>query len=147
MKKVAEVLEGLREEERRLSVELSGVRRAIAALEEVMGNGPERSPVTAPEPGVAPPDAGVPAPATTPGPYATASLYEAAAIYLAGADGPKTAREIAEALKAGGYSTRAKDFTATVRTMLLRDLSAKLFGIYPTETGGRWFAREGLSDE
>jgi hypothetical protein len=44
MKKVAEVLEGLREEERRLSVELAGVRRAIAALEEVMGIVPAQVP-------------------------------------------------------------------------------------------------------
>jgi hypothetical protein len=51
MKKVAEVLKGLREEERRLSVELLGVRRAIGALEEVMGTGavqaPERADRTA----------------------------------------------------------------------------------------------------
>ena len=132
MKKVAEVLEGLREEERRLSVELSGVRRAIAALEEVLGAQEQSAPLVS---------AGAPAPAVTSGPYATSNFYEAAAAYLSSAGEPRTARQIAEALQAGGYPTRAKNFTATVRTMLHRKFSTKEFGIHATETGSRWFAR------
>jgi hypothetical protein len=138
MKKVAEVLDGLREEERRLSVELSGVRRAIGALEEVLGIAPERTEGTAAEP---PPDSGPPAPADEPGPYAMPGLYEAAEAYLRAAGEPRTSREIAEALQSGGYRTRARNFSATVRTTLRRD-SAKSYGIYPTETGGRWFVRD-----
>jgi len=141
MKKVVEVLEGLREEERRLSVELSGVRRAIAALEEVMGIGPaqapERTEVTPPGQSAPPSDAG----ASAPGPYATSGFYEAVAVYLASVAEPRSAREIAEALQAGGYPTHAKDFVATVRTMLHRKLSAEPYGIHAIEAGGRWFAR------
>jgi|SRR6185436_1307500 len=140
MKKVAEVLEGLREEETRLSVELSGVRRAIAALEEVMGT-EERPAGTAPEQNAPPVSAGAPAPPVPPGPYATSGFYEAAAAYLSSAGEPRTARQIAEALQAGGYPTRAKNFTATVRTMLHRNFSAKEFGIYATETDSRWLVR------
>ena len=78
----------------------------------------------------------------TPGPYAMYdSFYEAAAAYLTKAGEPKAAREIAEALKAGGFQTRATDFTATVRTMLHRRLSASPFGIYQSETGNLWLMR------
>jgi hypothetical protein len=147
MKKVVEVLEGLREEERRLLVELSGIRRAIAALEEVTGTAPklaqeqvqvqEQTPVI-----VQQQNTDTPAPMDTPGPYAMyGSLYEAAAAYLTTAGEPKAAREIAEALKAGGFQTRATDFTATVRTMLHRGFSARPYGIYPNESGNRWLVR------
>ena len=140
MKKVAEVLEGLREEERRLSVELSGVRRAIAALEEVLGTEKQVEGTTQEQsaPSVS---ASAPAPTVPPGPYATSSFYEAAAAYLSSAGEPRTAREIAEALQAGGYPTRAKNFTATVRTMLHRRFSTSEFGIYATEIGSRWLIR------
>lgn len=139
MKKVAEVLDGLRDEERQLSIELSGVRRAIAALEEVMGIGPEQvTEATAPGQSALPPNA--PPPSDPPGPYALDTFYEAAVAYLTAAGEPRTTREIAEALQAGGYPTRAANFVATVRTMLHRN--AKAYGIYPAETGGRWFARD-----
>jgi hypothetical protein len=68
-------------------------------------------------------------------------LYEAAEAYLRVAGEPRTSREIAEASQSGGYSTRARNFSATVRTMLRR-ASAKSYDIYPSETGGRWFARD-----
>lgn len=135
MKKVAEVLEGLREEERRLSGELSGVRRAISALEEVIGIVPAQAPEGTPSPGA-------PAPMDEPGPYATGGFYDAAAAYLTEAGEPRTAQEIAEALQAGGYPTRATNFRATVRTMLHRRRSAEAHGIYATEDGGRWFVRD-----
>jgi hypothetical protein len=140
MKKVAEVLDGLRDEERRLSIELSGVRRAIAALEEVMGIGLEQGEGTAQEQSRPTPGAGPPAPIDPPGPYALDTFYEAAVAYLTAAGEPRTTREIAEALQAGGYPTRAANFMATVRTMLHRN--ARAYGIYPAETGGRWFARD-----
>lgn len=146
MKKVAEVLDGLREEERRLSVELSGVRRAIAALEDVMGTRPAQAPegtdVTPPARNAPPANAGAPAPRETPGPYATLGFYEAAVAYLVSAGEPRSARQIAEALQAGGYPTRATNFVATVRTMLNRTLSAKPYGIRQSETGSGWIARE-----
>jgi hypothetical protein len=147
MKKVAEVFEGLREEERRLAVELSGVRRAIGALEEVMGSGaaqaPEGGDRTTSGQGAPPADAGAgPAPVEVSGPYAGCGFYEAAAAYLSAEGASRTAREIAEALQAGGYETRAKNFTATVRTMLHRTFSTEPYGIYAAEEGRRWFTRE-----
>lgn len=151
MKKVGEVLEGLREEERLLSVELSGVRRAIAALEEVLGmvpaqaqgpgELPERTAPVAQEPGRLQPAPAESRPAEPAGPYATGGFYDAAAAYLTAAGEPKTTQEIAEALQAGGYPTRAKNFRATVRTMLGRSLSANAHGIYATEEGRRWLVR------
>jgi hypothetical protein len=114
MEKVAEVLAGLRNEEARLRVELAGVQRAIGALQEVLGIAPPAQPqpaaVTAPTPAAVP---ALPKP-EPPGPYATHSLYEAVALYLAEAGEPRTAREIADALQAGGYPTQSRDFTATV---------------------------------
>ncbi|HYK02071.1 MAG TPA: hypothetical protein VE974_09955 [Thermoanaerobaculia bacterium] len=140
MEKVAEVLAGLRDERKRLVVELSGVDRAIAALEEVLGieRVPEERTVTASaaRAAVEPPAA---APQPEPGPYASPGLYAAVAAYLTDAGEPKTAREIAVALQAGGYPTRATNFTATVRTMLQRTLSSREYGIRATPTGGRWF--------
>lgn len=145
MKKVAEVLEGLREEERRLSVELSGVRRAIAALEEVMGIVPSqasgRTDATAQEEVGLQPNRGASAPMAQPGPHAAGGFYDSAAAYLTAAGEPRTAQEIAEALLAGGYPTRATNFRATVRTMLHRRHSAQAHDIYATEDGGRWYVR------
>lgn len=125
MEKIAEALAGLRQEEERLRLELAGVQRAIVALEEVLGAAP-----AAPEPGPPPP-----------APYATSSLHEAVADYLRKAGEPRTARQIAEALRAGGYRTRARDFAATVRTMLQRDNFASEFGIHRSEIDGRWFVK------
>jgi hypothetical protein len=128
MKTVAEVLARLREEEGRLRAELDGVQRAIAALEEALGTAPAPQPEPQPEP-------------ATPAPYATSTLFQAVADYLAKAGEPRTARQIAEALRAGGYRTRARDFAATVRTMLQRDGIASELGIQRNETDGRWFVR------
>ncbi|HEX7155183.1 MAG TPA: hypothetical protein VF618_27185 [Thermoanaerobaculia bacterium] len=155
MKKVTEVLEGLREEQRRLVVELSGVERAIAALEEVLGNAPpaapERLPATASQPSVprtllaAPAPHGSPvAPVAPPppGPYTRYSgVYEAAEAYLRDAGEPKTAKEIAAGLRAGGFVTRAQNFSATVRTMLQRLYPNNEYGIQQTETPGHWTLR------
>jgi hypothetical protein len=145
MKKVAEVLEGLREEERRLVVELSGVRRAIGALEEVMGvaQAPDVPDRTTSGQSAPPADAGAGrAPVVVPGPYAGCGFYVAAQAYLSSEGEPRSAREIAEALQGGGYETRAKNFTATVRTMLHRTFSTELYGIHAAEEGRRWFTRE-----
>ena len=88
------MLARLREEEGRLRAELEGVQRAIAALEEALGT----ASASAPQPEPAPP-----------APYAKSSLYRAVADYLAKAGQPQTARQIAEALRAGGVSdTRAR---------------------------------------
>lgn len=120
MKKIAEVLEGLREEQRRLQMELAGVERAIGALEEVLGGARTQASASV-------------------GLYAMTSVYDAVVAYLSAAGEPKTAREIAEALQAGGHRTRSANFAATVRTMLSRN--GMSYGISPTETGGRWFIR------
>ena len=110
MDRVDEVLGTLREERKRLAAELARVDQAIASLE-----GAEASAR----------------------PYAMLSLYEAAAHYLAAAGEPKTSREIAAALRAGGFKTRATYFTAIVSTMLKRS-SAGDFGIRKTRDGKRW---------
>jgi len=117
MSKVAEVLQALQEERRHLSAELSRVERAIAAIEEAMGG--ERTLVAprAAETAPAPPP---PSPPAEKGPYSMLHFNEAAAQYLASVNEPKSAREIADALRAGGFPTKSKDFAASVRTMLNR---------------------------
>lgn len=104
MSTVAQVLQTLRNEASRLRAELDGVERAIAALE-----------------GAAGPSAPVSEQSETARPYASLPFYEAVQLYLSTADGPKHSKEIAAALRAGGFPTRAKDFDASVRTMLRRD--------------------------
>jgi hypothetical protein len=116
MDKVAELLTGLREQRQRLAEELAGVDRAIAALE--TGTGSREAQPAAP--------------------YGMRSLYEAVVTYLVDAGEPKTAREIADALLAGGYQTRSEDFAATVRTMLRRTDSARVYGIRKSGRAGYW---------
>ncbi|HJQ37260.1 MAG TPA: hypothetical protein VKB93_08980 [Thermoanaerobaculia bacterium] len=103
MSTVAQVLQTLRDEASRLRAELAGVERAIAALE---GAAAEREVV--------------PSAAPVAGPYASLPFFEAVQLYLSTAEGPKHSKEIAAALRAGGFPTRAKDFDASVRTMLRR---------------------------
>ncbi|HEX9981695.1 MAG TPA: hypothetical protein VGF69_00395 [Thermoanaerobaculia bacterium] len=151
MNKVAEVLEALREERRRLLAEAAGVERAIAALQQVLGGDvaaaePAPQNVAPVEPGggatasePAPRDGGTASEPAPRGPYADyGGFYAAAANYLAQAGEPKTSAEVAEALRAGGYPTRAKNFKASVRTMLNRALDAESYGIYQVAGGGRW---------
>ena len=146
VQKVAEVLAGLREERTRLLGELAGVDRAIAALEEVLGIRPAPAPEPEPPAVADEPKVESAAPPALPpptGPYAKAgSLYEAVAAYLGKEGEPRTTRQIADALQAGGYPTRASNFAATVRTMLLRMESSSFYGIRQTVPGGRWFLRE-----
>jgi len=109
MSKVADVLRALREEERRLRAELAGVERAIRALEEVLEVEVDAE---ATEPArLSPPEER---------PYSLLRFNEAAAAHLASVKEPQTARQIAEALIAGGFPTRSQDFQASVRTMLSR---------------------------
>jgi len=147
MQKVTEVLEGLRAERSRLLAEVAGVDRAIAALEEVLGIRTE-PPAPAPEepahaePEVAPAPPAPPAPPRPAGPYAKAAgLYEAVAAYLREAGEPRTARQIADALRAGGYPTRANNFQSTVRTMLVRTESSHWYGIRRAERPGHWVVK------
>ncbi len=138
MDKLAEVLAGLRRERERLAGELVRVERAIGALEEVArehGGAAARLPMQAPASASA-----TPAPAqAAPLPYARMHLYAAVAAYLALAGQPKTSREIAEALRAGGYPTTSANFREVVRTMLKRRESAREFGIRVMPDGRRWF--------
>lgn len=125
-----EVLKALQEERRSLALELSRVERAIAALEAALEPGeipPTQLPVTA-----------VPPPQAVPKPYAMLRFTEAAAHYLASAREPKTTREIADALLAGGFPTRSKNFAASVRTMLGR-MIGQSEGIEQTDDGKKWF--------
>jgi hypothetical protein len=112
MDKVDEVLAGLREEQQRLTQELARVEQAIASLEGSTGARP----------------------------YTMLNLYEATAHFLSAAGQPKTVREIATALRAGGFKTRSAQFTATVGTMLRRP-SARDFGIRLTSDRKRWFVK------
>jgi hypothetical protein len=114
MSTVAQVLQTLRDEASRLRAELDGVERAIAALE-----------------GASAPAAVVKASEPVAGPYASLPFYEAVQLYLSTADGPKHSKEIAAALRAGGFPTRAKDFDASVRTMLRR--SGIHYGLEPLD--------------
>ena len=68
-------------------------------------------------------------------PYAEWDLYEATTLYLATVGVPQTARQIADALRAGGFKTRSIDFAGTVRTMLHRRPTR---GIRLTSDGKRW---------
>jgi hypothetical protein len=114
MNRVVEVLRALQEERRSLVIELSRIDRAIAALEVALEPGelpPPQLPVTG---------AAVPPPKAESQPYAMLKFYEAAADYLASVQEPKTVREIADALVAGGFRTRSKNFASSVRTMLGR---------------------------
>ncbi|HEV7239308.1 MAG TPA: hypothetical protein VGQ36_08720 [Thermoanaerobaculia bacterium] len=132
------MLAGLREEKAKLSMELARVDRAIEALEEATGT------VRTSEPAVSvdAPSAPSAAAAFTLGPNTGCSLYEAAALYLETAGEPRTHREIAEALRAGGYPTRAANFPASVRTMLQRSLHANPFGIHQITNENIWFFRD-----
>jgi len=142
MEKLAEVLNGLREERRELIAKVAGLDRAIVAIENAMAVSPAATPgyvqndarmvaQSAPPPAV---------PQAPPGPYATPGFYDAAALYLATTPGvPRSAREIADALVAGGFRTEAVNFQASVRTMLHRKPSAIVYGIHASEEGNRWF--------
>ena len=127
MDKIGELLADLREEQIRLRLELGRVTRIIDALETAIGiaERPERDAVAQP----------APPPAPAPKPYAQLDVYEATAAYLATVSEPKTARQIADALRAGGFKTRSIDFPGTVRTMLRRQPTR---GIRQTSDGKRW---------
>lgn len=115
MSRVDEVLASLREERERLRAELERVDQAIASLD----GSAERA-------------AGREMP-----PYVFLNVYEATAAYLAASGEPKTTREIADALKAGGFKTRALNFTHTLGTMLRRETSSA-YGIRRSRNGKRW---------
>ena len=53
--------------------------------------------------------------------YFGLGLIDAAKKYLASVKAPKTAREIAEALVSGGFTTTSKDFKNTVFSVLFRE--------------------------
>jgi hypothetical protein len=128
MSKITEVIAELRDEQARLKLELSRIERVLEALEGTLGSDRrERAAPAAPAPAAAepPPEAK----------YAQWDLYEATTLYLAYVGEPKTARQIADALRAGGFKTRSRDFAGTVRTMLRRRPTR---GIRVTSDGKRW---------
>lgn len=118
MDRVDEVLASLKEERTRLRAELERVENAIASLESA---GTVRQ--------------------AAPRPYAMMNVYEATAHYLAEAGQPKTTREIAAALLAGGFKTRSARFASTIVTMLQRRETSSQYGIRRTTNKKRWFVR------
>ena len=74
------------------------------------------------------------------GPYANMELIEAAKTYLLTSDQPRSSRELADALVAGGFKTRSKDFLATATTMLKRP-NAHAAGIR-RDRSGNWYVDE-----
>jgi hypothetical protein len=142
MDKTAEVLARLREQRARLQGELAGVESAIAALEE-MTREPEPAPAPAPAAPPAPPaPVFVMPPPPPPGPYKHSEFFEAVAHYLREAGEPKGARDIAQALLAGGYFTRSGNFPAVVRATLNRVMPEGPFGIRGKGDGLYWCERE-----
>lgn len=129
MSKITAVIAELREEEARLKLELSRIGRVLEALEGtlVVSGGEERA-----RAGAASAAAEPASPETS---YAQYDLYEATTLYLAQVGVPQTARQIADALRAGGFKTRSTDFAGTVRTMLRRRPTR---GIRITSDGKRW---------
>jgi hypothetical protein len=119
MDSVDEMLAALREQREKLAQELARVEKAIAALEGTL----DESRVAAA------------APATPP--YAYLTLYEATAHYLAQENGPRTSRQIADALRAGGFKTRSRRLASTVSTMLARK-DARGTGIRRTRDKKKW---------
>ena len=115
MDSVDEVLANLKEQREKLARELARVEKAIAALE---GSLDESRAAAA-------------------RPYVYLTLYEAAAQYLADANEPRTTRQIADALRAGGFKTRSRRFTSTVSTMLGRK-DARHAGIRRTPDRKHW---------
>lgn len=122
MDSVDEVLAGLKEQQQKLAAELARVERAIAALEGSL----DGTLVAAAD--------------VEPRPYAAMTLYEATAYFLAYSKEPRTSREIADALRAGGFKTRSAKFASIVATMLARK-DARLYGIRRTRNGNGWTYR------
>lgn len=123
MDKIAAVLAELREEQARLAGELARIGRVIEVLTEAMEAPAMMIPIAPPPP----PPARIG--------YEKMTLYEATAAYLATVDEPQTSRQIADALRAGGFKTRSSNFAGTVRTMLRRHPTK---GIRATSDGSRW---------
>lgn len=124
--------------------EVSRIDRAIAALEDAAGPGPAASDAkpagedakpAAAAPVVYPQDAY----GRKPGPYSMLLLCEAAAMYLAAEGAPRSSREIADALRAGGYRTTSTHFTNTVQKMLVK--SGSEAGIRRTANRKKWFVK------
>lgn len=119
MSRIAEVLAALREKRQDLLNEVSQIDRAIAAIEEVVRTGTLDDDAAGTRTVEAtttqyPPDQL----GRQPGPYSMLSICEGAALYLAEVGEPKTSREIAAALRAGGFPSTSKYFTEIVQKML-----------------------------
>jgi hypothetical protein len=122
MDSVDEMLAGLKEQQVKLARELARVERAIAALEGSLD------------------ESVIAASAAAPAPYVRLTLYEATAHYLASANEPRTSREIADALREGGFKTRSRRLPTTVATMLSRP-EARYAGIRRTRDKKKWMYR------
>ena len=148
MGKVDEMLAEMRRERGRLAIELARADRVIAALEEAAAadgaaaDAEELVTIVVPTAGGM--TTATAAKASLPpgiGPYSLLDIYEATAQYLATVDTPKNSREIADALRAGGFKTRSRNLVNTVRVMLRRHTGRKT-GISVTKDGKRWFVKK-----
>ena len=145
MNNVAAVLAELEGERSRLWAELTRIERVISVIEQLTRPKPAVTVVSAtpiaalplPEPPPPPP----PPPAAKPKPYTSLDVYEATAAYLAEVGVPKNSREIADALIAGGFPTRSKNFCNVLGTMLRRRESTRPHRISVTADKKHWFVR------
>ena len=135
MSRIAEVLAALRDERQTLLAEVSRIDRAIEARQDAAGTGPITTgtkPITT-SAGTYPADPY----GRALGPYSMCSPCEAAMAYLEEVGEPKTSREIAMALLAGGIRTTSKRFADTLHKALRQNGS--YYGIRQTSNGKRWF--------
>lgn len=133
MDNVAAVLAELQDQRGRLAEELARVERVISVIEELTHRDPSARPAAEGKPS--------PPPAPRAKPYVTLNVYEATAAYLAEVGVPKTSREIADAISAGGYPTRSTYFCGVVGSLLRRKESTRQYRISATPDGRRWFVR------
>jgi hypothetical protein len=148
MDNIAAVLAELEEERRRLWAELARVERIIAVIEDLALPTPRIAIAASPGAALSPPEelalsSTATPPSANPSPYARLDVYEATAAYLIESGGrPKTSRQIADALVAGGFPTRSRYFCNVIGTMLRRRDATRPHRISVTADGKRWFVRK-----
>jgi hypothetical protein len=82
-----------------------------------------------------------------PGPYALMDFYDAVEMYIREAGEPRTVRQIAEGLLAGGYFTTSANFPSVTRTMLQRRSGFPSFKMRTTADRSRWYVKKPDPDE
>lgn len=118
----------------------AAIEKAIEALEGVVGDLPADSEVAVPGDVAQPPARGM-APSEIPrNAFYGLKIPDAILHYLSVSKRKQTAQEIADALKAGGVSSKSKNFYSTVYTALVRLEEAGEVGKFGREWGlSAWF--------